>query len=851
MMKTPLSTHLTDHHESRKVQQMKRSHGVAAGPTRAHRGWWVGMVSLPVLVGLCGTLGAAELGPQLQHQLMFRDGRLPRSAPFAPPAVGRDFAKVYVVFRETPGGRDLDELEAQGVRFTRFDGASGPAHVDRIFGVQVPWALIPRLAGDPRIARLEAADRRGRIPSMDLSMPEVEVDLLRFVPQAGADGLTGRGQIIAAFDTSVDLYHPALLKPDGGIYDWIDLDGDGLFTLDVDRVDLDRDGVGKESETLRLLENAIFDVQFGPLEDGYLDTDQDWLYADTDTDGMRDYGLEDGFGEEDLAYGEPLFIVEDANENGLLDVGEQLIRLGSSKVFAALDGESSTVTHYRGSNLMSLAPDVYPHGTSVASILLGDLPGRLYAGVAPEAELIEVSYEAPGVDIVSAMSFARSRGSDVMVYEFGEWSGEFLDGSSALEEAVTSMAELGIPQVCPSGNIGNNNKHGLMDVPAGGIGFGIFFVDASFSVSSTYITGLWRQSLPELTFQLEFISADGVSTNGPVVASPGSTTTNGEGDYVAAVRATSDRGTNMMDLTLYRKEDDAIAPAREGLYYLTVENSGEATATLHLYLADDRSGWTGGVTWTSSSAGSPGAIADPTYSVSSPAVADSCIVVGSYATRQSEVLGDLSSFSGQGPRIDQAPLLDVAAPGNYDVISATSSDATYFDASINAFPYYPFASSWLFSGTSAAAPHVAGAIALLKQLDGGLSHVEAEEAIREGAETDDFTGSVPNDAWGMGKLRVRESVQLIDGLGPSFAVLMGTDPVMPNYLVFTLVPSERLAGPPEVTNASLELSAVQSLGNDLYQVYGLAPASGSEVSFTVSGVDEAGNSGASSHSEAF
>ncbi len=794
---------------------------------------------------------AARLGPHLKFLLSFRDGRLPQDAPFAPRSVHAHDVRLYLEFRTPPSGATMARLEARGVVFNRLPDTGEPAHVGTIYSVRIPWSILPRVQADPAVARLEAVERRLTAPAMDLSMPAIDWSDGRYVPQDGTDGLTGRGQLIALFDTSVDVYHPALFKPDGGLFRWLDTDGDGVLTPGVDAVDLDGNGVAGEDEVLGLLENAMFDVQYGPLADGSLDTDQDWLFADTNGNGERDYGPDAGYGETDPAFGEPLFIVDDTDADGVADPTEYLVALGTSKVAGAMDGESTLTVHTRGVNLLSMAEDTYPHGTSVAGILAGDVPGRRFVGVAPEADLLVIDNEAPGVDLVYAMNWAKSKGADVMLYSFGNWIGEYLDGTSLVEQAVTEKADNGIPQVCPAGNIGLNNKHGYAVSPPDGDALAIFFVDQTFNVSTVYLTALWREEQPELTFEVEFISSNGISPNSPVIVVEDSVETNGEGDFVSAIRSTSSTGTNMMDMTLYHQEGDDTELLYEGLYTVRIANAGISTAKLHLFLGDDRTTWTGGATWITSEGTSPGAVADPSYSVTSPATADKCIVVGSYATRQQEVLGNLSTFSSRGPRIDQEPLLDITAPGNYDVWAPASAAATYFDASINAWPNYPYASSWLFSGTSAAAPHVAGTAALLRQIDENFTHDDIETAIRNGAIADGFTGEVPNASWGMGKLDVGGAIQAVDDVPPEFSVLVDRHPILANYLMVTIVPSERLAGPPQLESTTESAGEVISAGNDIYFSTFPAPDNGSSVALSVTGVDLAGNTGVVSRSYTF
>jgi len=58
----------------------------------------------------------------------------------------------------------------------------------------------------------------------------------------------------------------------------------------------------------------------------------------------------------------------------------------------------------------------------------------------------------------------------------------------------------------------------------------------------------------------------------------------------------------------------------------------------------------------------------------------------------------------------------------------------------------------LMSGTSMAAPHVSGVIALLWALWPGLASGQVRDALLSTARADAFTGATPNTSWGHGKL---------------------------------------------------------------------------------------------------
>ncbi len=63
-------------------------------------------------------------------------------------------------------------------------------------------------------------------------------------------------------------------------------------------------------------------------------------------------------------------------------------------------------------------------------------------------------------------------------------------------------------------------------------------------------------------------------------------------------------------------------------------------------------------------------------------------------------------------------------------------------------------------GTSMAAPHVTGTIALLLQLNPALTADQVLQILRESATRDSFTGTTPNPGWGFGKLSAQAAMHL-------------------------------------------------------------------------------------------
>ena len=67
------------------------------------------------------------------------------------------------------------------------------------------------------------------------------------------------------------------------------------------------------------------------------------------------------------------------------------------------------------------------------------------------------------------------------------------------------------------------------------------------------------------------------------------------------------------------------------------------------------------------------------------------------------------------------------------------------------------------SGTSMAAPHVTGAIALMFQKNKNRTQDQIRQCLESTARTDAQTGPVPNTAWGAGKMDVNAAVNCVPG----------------------------------------------------------------------------------------
>lgn len=144
---------------------------------------------------------------------------------------------------------------------------------------------------------------------------------------------------------------------------------------------------------------------------------------------------------------------------------------------------------------------------------------------------------------------------------------------------------------------------------------------------------------------------------------------------------------------------------------------------------------------------------------------------GEYCVDPLPVVGDIASFSSAGPTRDGRPKPDLAAPGQ--AIIAARSAASEIDP-------YDTTSDGRFvphDGTSMAAPHVTGAIALMFQLAPTLDADSILSVLGDTTLVDDYTGQVWNPRWGMGRLNARGAALAV-GLNPTehtlFLPLTGT-----------------------------------------------------------------------------
>jgi hypothetical protein len=120
-----------------------------------------------------------------------------------------------------------------------------------------------------------------------------------------------------------------------------------------------------------------------------------------------------------------------------------------------------------------------------------------------------------------------------------------------------------------------------------------------------------------------------------------------------------------------------------------------------------------------------------------------------------------------------------------------------------------------------ASPHVAGAIALLFDVDPLLSAGGVLDLLTRKARRDDYTGAVPNDRWGFGKLDVWAA--LLD--------LEPTEPPPPSGVR----PTVAVEANPAIAEAAFVYTLPEGTGEAFLRVYDVAGARVFEVEIAVAG----------------
>ena len=666
---------------------------------------------------------------------------------------------------------EISQFELDGLTFgRRFKRLASwdVDHLGAIYPVWISWEGFEIVQRHPLTFQIESEEVLPPMTPLNVTKPQTGAPELTNQLAVQMDLKPGQGIKLADIDSGIDVFHPAFFHADGGYYRWIDMDGNGALTLGVDACDLNRDGQGSPDEILQWHDVTLMDAYNATSmkfldPDGIFEQDVDWIYVDVNGNGERDFGPEDGFGENAPAFGEPVVLVDDVNRNLALDPEEKLVMLKTSKVKKALVMSQEYVA---GENLSQLTSDKFPadnysatpasmHGTGVAGILAANTPGlSRFVGVAPYLELYMIDstkegYFSPGgIDgSLPKLLWARDQEVDILLFEVASYGLTFMDGTSNLENGMDQLFEKnGIIQVVPAGNLADSGKHMYTQLPPGDSlltlnvpklhpAIEFYPYETPVYIFSTF----WKGKEGDVEFELaapetdQFVSIPAMTNDAVAV---------GSNTQVFCYSGTSVSGfVHRMCYVMDIKQKAVQA----GDWQWRFKNKTGNKLPLHGFVSDPASSWDRTIEYDKWEA------TDGT--ICHPSTANSALSVAAYGGEfgPPEDLGMIRAYSSRGPRMDGFPVIDIAAPDDpYTPLARMKTGLMMGNRDI-------IGGYTIFGGTSGAGPHVAGTLAILKQLNPSASPQILFEAVTLGAAVEAHMGQLPNKEWGFGRLNIYQS----------------------------------------------------------------------------------------------
>jgi subtilisin family serine protease len=430
--------------------------------------------------------------------------------------------------------------------------------------------------------------------------------------------------------------------------------------------------------------------------------------------------------------------------------------------------------------------DLVGHGTHVAGTAAGNGSATpAFSGMAPEADLIIVNASRAGngsfssTDIVNSLAFVDAQAATlglpyVANLSLGGHDGAH-DGTALEEVAIDNLigeGKAGKAVVIAAGNDrSGESRHAQANVNAGGLNLRLNVPDYTpqpGTFNDYAVVHVWYEASSD--FRITFTSPTGHSFgsfnpnewNGE----SGENTNQGlVGVANALGGVSSENGDREVEIIII----DGDAPPAEGNWQVRFDGD---TGPIDAYVAQS----TFGAAFID--------YATPGGFVAEPGTARNAITVGAYVTKiawtdiddhQIDLgqppfnleIGPLAVFSNAGPTRDGRLKPEIAAPGqeiastytpDAPPTSAVSAYQSPFPQQYPNFFLLPGGQYAIQQGTSQAAPHVTGAVELLLQQNPDWDQLDLRRALTSSARADAFTGTVPNQGFGYGKLDVLAAV---------------------------------------------------------------------------------------------
>jgi minor extracellular serine protease Vpr len=412
-------------------------------------------------------------------------------------------------------------------------------------------------------------------------------------------------------------------------------------------------------------------------------------------------------------------------------------------------------------NITTTRLDFIGHGTHVTSTAAGR--GSPADGMATKADIILVkSGSFQNIEAAAKYIFAKAdelKRPCVINMSLGGHLGPH-DGTSISDDVLSKLGGPGKVIVVAAGNEGSNAIHLGYELQPDYLKTNLRLEVASQGSDGSNYIDMWLEDGAKMTLQIA------LEQNGEEVAATPETDVSTAGvflnqttlDIGGSVSFSTSRNPFNKKINLFIAIKNALSDSDSTRrFVLKLKGQGRFDAWMV-----SQSFFGGGSAAFGTKPGEGIATGDSSKTIGSPGTSPRVVTVAAHVTRTSWVIGgrrytrdgtvgDIAGFSSRGPSANSEITglkPEISAPGEYIQAAAAPGFSQF------SFGAYDSKSKTVYqAGTSMACPHVAGAVALLMQIDPTLDPERVKAILAATARKDEFTVDLDKDIEGEGKYR--------------------------------------------------------------------------------------------------